>query len=65
MWTGVMKTCAICKKEIFIGNVESWTYKKDCYGVNTRGKIYFCGWNCMREYEKQYPEPKPKEWWEE
>ena len=51
--------CAVCGKEVFIPVVGYWVYKKMDY-MDDKEMKYFCGWNCMRKYEKEYEEKKPK-----
>lgn len=44
-------TCDICGKEFYF-NGETYLYKK-VTGEGKKTKThYFCGWNCMRKYEK-------------
>ena len=62
MSDGSMRKCKVCGKDIFIGNLEEYVFKRKSWAVNTRGMIYFCGWNCMRVWEKEHPEPEVKEW---
>ena len=47
--------CDVCGREIFIPVVRYWAYKRSDHHHNGDSK-YFCGWNCMRKYEKEYEE---------
>lgn len=42
--------CAICKKQFSIFSMPGYVYRRN-------GKL-FCGWNCMRAYDKKGVEPK-------
>ena len=44
-----MNVCPVCKKEFYVYSGD-WIYKKSHYEKKT---TYFCGWNCMREWEKK------------
>lgn len=39
--------CPICKK-VFYTQTAEWGYKVG----SKKGKIYFCTWGCLREFEK-------------
>ena len=47
--------CAKCGKVFYWTNIESYIYKKSTTRLtsNKPKTIYFCGWNCMRKYEKE------------
>ena len=48
--------CRVCGRNFYTINPTQWTYRKlDKYGH----AVWFCGWNCLRTYEKAHP-PKPK-----
>ena len=66
-WQGWIFTCAQCGKKVeapMEASSADWMWKKP----NHRGcNNYFCGWNCMRAWEKAHPggrepatEAKPK-----
>ena len=43
--------CFQCGKEFYNNNMKHYMFKQK---INRGSKtIYFCGWNCMREYEKE------------
>lgn len=50
--------CVICGKE-FVFDGEEYTYKKYMIKAGKHKTLYFCGWNCMRKYEK---ESEKKQW---
>ena len=61
---GAMKSCIMCGKERYMGNLDGYVFKrKDNRGSGSM--LYFCGWNCLRAWEKQFPEKQLREWWEE
>lgn len=41
-----MKACAMCGKEFDLSVYDSKRY------VYKRGRQYFCGWECLRKYDK-------------
>lgn len=45
---GYLRTCPSCKKQFGSLAFETWIYKIN----EPRQTLYFCGWNCMRAYEK-------------
>ena len=47
--------CAECGKKFYNTAIEQYIYKKYKPG---RGIAYFCGWNCMRKYEKKRAEAR-------
>jgi len=51
----VLCQCEVCGKNVFVPVIGMWTYKKADHHANGNIK-YFCGWNCMRKYEKAYDE---------
>ena len=51
-----MYVCRVCGRKFYTINPSSWTYRKQ---DNRNHVIWFCGWNCMRAYEKTHP-PKLK-----
>ena len=59
--TSLLCNCETCGREVFVPVVGIWAYKKRDHLEEKRGVVkYFCGWNCMRKYEKQYEEEKAK-----
>lgn len=53
--------CEECGREVYIPVVGMWVYKKRDHLDEKKGATkYFCGWNCMRKYEKRYEEEKEK-----
>lgn len=43
--------CYTCKKEFdWLYPMDDYVYKKNHNGST----IYFCGWNCMRHFEKTH-----------
>jgi hypothetical protein len=47
------ETCPVCGKIFYIGMMTEWIYKK--YDKNAKSyerRKLFCGWNCMRKWEK-------------
>lgn len=47
--------CHTCGKNIYIPVVAMWTYKAHNY-KGQHDRVYFCGWNCMRKFEKDRDE---------
>lgn len=48
--------CAVCGKHVERLYMDEWIYKKFVYGHKKdewAKTLYFCGWNCMRKYEKE------------
>ena len=54
-----MCKCGVCGKDFFIPVVGYWVYKRENH-LKDGNEIYFCGWNCMRKFEKEYEEKKAK-----
>ena len=54
-----VRYCQMCGARIERMYWDEYVYKKD---TTHKGKdhviMYFCGWNCMRQYEKQEAEVK-------
>lgn len=49
----IFKTCAVCGK-LFILPSQEYVYKKyKGHGTNQR-RVFFCGWTCMRQWEKEH-----------
>lgn len=48
--------CRVCGKKFFTSNPAVWTYRRQDKNNHV---VWFCGWNCMRTYEKTHP-PKLK-----
>lgn len=51
--------CEECK-----GKIHTFQYNLDEY-VYKRGEKYFCGWTCLRKWEKEHPKeeyPRFMEW---
>ena len=44
--------CYVCGKDIDLTIYNDYIYKKEHPDSKSR-TIYFCGWNCMRTYEKK------------
>lgn len=54
-----VRYCANCGAKIERMYWDEYVYKKDLHNNETaHGIQYFCGWNCMREYEKKMQEVK-------
>ncbi len=45
---GYLRTCPVCGKKFGSLAFEQWIYKIRVVD----GTLFFCGWNCMRKYEK-------------
>ena len=43
--------CHVCGKDIDLSLYGDYVYKKIKY--KGQNYLYFCGWNCMRTYEKK------------
>lgn len=43
-------TCAECGETIYIPMISYYIYKRQ---LNNKKRLIFCGWNCMRAYEKR------------
>lgn len=53
-----MAKCAECGKEFFIPCVSYWTYRKPAWRATHEKTVYFCGWNCMRKWEREQEEKR-------
>ena len=51
--------CAACGKE-FSFSGEKYSYKKKINAHKTTRTVYFCGYSCMRKFEKE----REKESWQ-
>lgn len=62
MMTDRIYYCHTCGKKMFRSYWDEYVYKKELTENKKRQKkhktIYFCGWNCMRQYEKESEEQK-------
>ena len=52
--------CAFCGERFYIDNPGYYVYKKPASTKGSASMIYFCGWNCMRGFEKKKEEEKQK-----
>jgi DNA-directed RNA polymerase subunit RPC12/RpoP len=54
--------CHNCGREIWRNYWDEYAYKKQVPVNKKQHKTaYFCGWNCMREYERKKAEAKQRE----
>lgn len=51
--------CGECGKQIFIPVIGYWVYKRTDRSEDG-GMRYFCGWNCMRKYDRELEEKRMK-----
>ena len=50
IWGARERTCAMCKKRIYVPDAEAWVFK---VGYSESKKTYYCSWGCMRKAERQ------------
>lgn len=55
----IFKTCEICGKSFIVPSQE-YVYKRFKGHGACQTRVYFCGWNHMREWEKQEEKRKKK-----
>ncbi|MBR3008367.1 MAG: hypothetical protein IKI35_05660 [Stomatobaculum sp.] len=46
------KSCSVCGKKIIVGDLERYVYQRE----QKTGKLWFCGWTCLRKWEKANPD---------
>jgi len=44
-------TCPVCKKDFVISNIRGWVFKRHFYIGRNRATLYFCGYNCSKQYD--------------
>lgn len=52
--------CAFCGEQFYIDNPGYYVFKKPASTKGSAPMIYFCGWNCMRGFEKKKEQEKQK-----
>lgn len=52
--------CAFCGEQFYIDNPGCYVYKKPASTKGGASMIYFCGWNCLRGFEKKKEQEKQK-----
>lgn len=57
---GLYHHCAFCGEQFYIDNPGYYVYKKPASTKGSASMIYFCGWNCMRGFEKKKEQEKQK-----
>ena len=61
----VYETCGSCGKKFYIPNKDAWVYHRYAYRKSREnGHIWFCGWNCMRAWEKKNPIGRRSTWYD-
>ena len=50
--------CPVCGKEFFIPVMGMWVYRR--WDNRKEHWCFFCGWNCMRTFERRYEEDKKR-----
>lgn len=57
---GEKRVCAACGKDFYVFNLEDYIYRRKLGRKEQGGTVYFCGWNCMRAWEKTHKEPSKR-----